>query len=623
MTNLIIKNQYRDHHCGELGIKQKSQQVKLAGWVHSRRDHGGLIFVDLRDFFGTTQVVFDPKNSTKTHKKAEQIRTQWCLAVQGTVRKRLTGMENPKLKTGQIELIVDDLTILSQAKTPPFEIKDKTQTSEELRLKYRYLDLRRRKMRDNLKFRAQVNLFTRNWFSNKDFLEVETPLLSAPAPEGARDFLVPARREPGKFFALPQSPQIFKQFLMYSAVDKYFQISPAFRDEDSRADRHVDVHYQLDLEMAFTTQQDIWEMYQQYLAELIKKFAPRKKLLKTPLPKFSHKQAQERFGSDKPDIRFGLELSDITKIAQKTDFNIFKQAEQINLLKVPKIRARAFELTGFDLKVFGQGDLVFSRKDLDDLTEIAKGAGAAGLAWTKIIKDNQPEGGIAKFLSPDLIKQMNAAQGDTLFFAADTRAQTAKILDIVRNQIAEKFSLKDPNLLAFCWINDFPIFEPVEEGAHGMSEQGSGVQFGHNPFTNPDCTLEELKKARQTGAPALLKIKARQFDLVCNGMEMFSGGERCVNPAMLHESFKAVGYSDKQVKRNFGPILEAFEYGPPPHSGLGQGMDRMLMTLNDETNVREMTAFPKTATCQDLMLNSPRPVAPAVLDELGLAIKEN
>ncbi|MBD3244969.1 MAG: aspartate--tRNA ligase [Candidatus Moranbacteria bacterium] len=619
----ITKNEFRTNSCGELKENQTGQEVILSGWVKSRRDHGGLIFVDLRDFYGITQIVFDPKINKQAHQKAEQVRSEWCLKVKGLVRKRIKGMENLKLKTGQIEIEVHELVILSKSQTPPFEIKDKISVNEELRLEYRYLDLRRNRMKENLKFRAAVNLFIRNWFSERDFLEVETPLLSAPAPEGARDFLVPARREPGKFFALPQSPQIFKQFLMYSCVDKYFQIAPAFRDEDSRADRHVDVHYQLDLEMAFVKQEDVWQMYEDFLSQFLTKFGEGKKLLQKPLPRFSYNEAIERFGTEKPDLRFALELMDVTKEAQKTDFKIFKQAQNVRALKVPKARQKAFESKDLNLKVYGKGDLEFSRKDIDELTEIAKGAGAPGLAWIKIDQKGQASGAIAKFLNLSFIRSLKPEPFDTIFFAADNPSETAKILDIIRRNIQERFKLGDPDILAFCWINDFPLFEPVEEGAHGMSEKGSGVQFGHNPFTNPDCTLKQLKEARKKGVEELLKIKARQFDLACNGYEMFSGGERCTDGQMLSESFEAVGYSKKVIDKNFGPIMKAFKFGPPPHAGLGQGIDRLLMLLRDEPNVREMTAFPKTAIGQDLMLGAPRKVSKEVLDELRIEVKKD
>jgi aspartyl-tRNA synthetase len=617
----IIKNEYRTHSLGELTKKDAKKEVRLAGWVNSRRDHGGLIFVDLRDEFGITQVVFDPKVDKGAHKKAEALRNEWCLSVRGKVRERGEGLENPKLKTGEIEVEVKELMVVSRAKTPPFEIKDKVEVNEELRLKYRYLDLRRKKIRENLNFRAKVNFFTREWFTKKGFLEVETPLLSAPAPEGARDFLVPARREPGKFFALPQSPQIFKQFLMYSGVDKYFQISPAFRDEASRADRHVDVHYQLDVEMAFVKQEDIWRIYEDYLFDLVDEFGGKKKLLEKPLPQLTHKEALEAFGCDKPDLRFSLKLKTITEIAKKTDFNIFKTAEVIRVLRVPQDGEEASKPVFGKAKPYFNGEINFTRKEIDDLMQLVQSMGAAGLAWTKINNNGEAEQGIAKFLNQDFLSSIKAKPGDTLFFAADTQRDSAKYLDAVRSKIAEIFKLADPNLLAYAWIKDFYLFDEAEEGAQGMSQGDLGVQFAHNPFTNPAASLEELKTAKQKGKKELLKIKAKQFDCVCNGMEMFSGGERCTDPEMLSESFQAVGYPKEEVKTNFGPILEAFSYGPPPHGGFGQGVDRLLMLLKGEENVRELTAFPKTSTCQDLMLNAPRSVTEEQLEELGIEIK--
>ncbi|MBD3300257.1 MAG: aspartate--tRNA ligase, partial [Candidatus Moranbacteria bacterium] len=402
----IVKNEFRTHSCGELDAKKDKTTVSLCGWVNSRRDHGGLIFVDLRDYYGITQIVFDPKISKESHQEAEKIRAEWCLKIKGRVRKRGKGLENPKLRTGQIEVEVGELEILSKSKTPPFEIKDDIEVNEELRLKYRYLDIRRNKVKKNIQFRAKVNYFTRQWFTKKGFLEVETPILSAPAPEGARDFLVPARREPGKFFALPQSPQIFKQFLMYGGVDKYFQISPAFRDEASRADRHVDVHYQLDVEMAFIKQEDLWRIYEEYLKALLKKFAPAKKLLAYPLPKLTHNEAFERFGSDKPDLRFNLELKTITESAHKTDFNVFKKAEIVRVLRVPKSGKEASTPIFGEHRAFTNKEINFTRKEIDDLLKLVQSMGGAGLAWTKIKSDGKPDQGVAKFLTPEILKDI-------------------------------------------------------------------------------------------------------------------------------------------------------------------------------------------------------------------------
>jgi len=374
--------------------------------------------------------------------------------------------------------------------------------------------------------------------------------------------------------------------------------------------------------MSFVSQADIWEIYERYLNDLVEKFGNGKKLIQTPLPTLTHNEAMLKFGSDKPDLRFNLELKDITQSAHKSDFNVFKNAEIVRVLKVPKDGAEASRPVFGDHKPHTNKEINFTRKEIDDLLKLVQSMGAGGLAWTRIQEDGKPDQGVAKFLTEEILEDIQAKPGDTLFFAADTPSESAKFLDAVRNRIAKLFNLADPNLLAYAWITDFYLFEPSEEGATGMSKGASGVQFGHNPFSKPAATIEEIKKAREKGPEELLKIKALQFDCICNGMEMFSGGERCTDPELLMENFKTVGYGESEIKENFGPIMEAFMYGPPPHAGFGQGVDRLLMLLRDEENVREMTAFPKTSTCQDLMLNAPREVDKEVLDELSLKIKK-
>ncbi len=566
----------RTHTNGELRSSHIGEDVNLCGWVNNRRDHGGIIFIDLRDRYGLTQVVFDPKISAEAHKLAESIRSEWVLSCKGKVRDRGEGLHNDNLKTGAIEIAVDELTVLNKAKTPPFEI-DKEIKNEDLRLEYRYLDLRREQMQKNLKLRHEMCLVIRNYFDAHKFWDVETPILVKGTPEGSREYLVPSRLHPGKFYVLPQSPQQLKQLLMLGGIDRYFQIARCFRDEDLRGDRQPEFT-QFELEMSFADQDDVMDVVEECFVELNEKCAPdkdwKKNLEKGKFPRFTWKECMERWGSDKPDVRFGLEFDSITEECKDCGFGVFEKSAYVTTLKLPK----------------KTGEL--SRKDIDDLTDLAKQNGALGLAWYRVGEESGPvaKNGKPAFLSA-LKKKTKAEDGDLIFFGAgEDFVAASEPLGAVRFALGDKFNLKDPNEFAYLWVYDFPLFEKKDDGS---------MQSAHHPFTSPHHDdLQYLDSAP-------MKVRSYAYDIVLNGVELGGGSIRIHDPVLQKKMFDVLGLTEEETQMKFGHILKAFEYGCPPHGGCAMGLDRVVMMFADEPNIREVMAFPKNQSAQDLMLGAP------------------
>ena len=577
------------------------EKISVSGWVHSRRDHGGLIFVDLRDHTGLLQLVFN-SDDPEMFSVAEELRDEFVIRAEGMVRERAAGLKNDKIPTGAVELVVERLTLLNRAETLPIQpFADENQAGEDLRFKYRYLDLRRPKMQDMLKKRAEMYRCIHQYMDDRDFIEIQTPILANSSPEGARDFLIPSRLQENKFYALPQAPQQFKQLLMVGGVSRYYQLAACFRDEDPRADRLYGEFYQLDLEMSFVEDgEEVRQEVEPLMRQLATEFAG-KKLLDlsdlpvgdgSPTPRISYRDAMETYGSDKPDLRFGMELIELTDVFANTEFGVFKNAECIKAICV-------------------KNGASLSRKQIDQFTDIAKSEGAGGLAYITY-QDGEAKSPIAKFLSETelmAIKQKTGAvDGDAVFFGADARPVVNAVLGRLRNEFATHFNLKDPSVVAFAWIIDFPFYE--------WDDHGKKLDFGHNPFGMPKGGLQALESV--TTDAEKLAIVADQFDMVMNGYEICSGGVRNHNPAVLYKVFDLLGFSESYVEEKFGAMLSAFKYGAPPHAGCAFGVDRILMELIDETNVRETLAFPKNGSGVDVMMDSPSTVDPAQLKELGL-----
>ena len=577
------------------------EKISVSGWVHSRRDHGGLIFVDLRDHTGLLQLVFNSDNP-EAFSLADELRDEFVIRAEGMVRERAAGLKNDKIPTGAVELVVERLTLLNRAETLPIQpFAEENQAGEDLRFKYRYLDLRRPKMQDMLKKRAEMYRRMHQYMDTRDFIEIQTPILANSSPEGARDFLIPSRLQENKFYALPQAPQQFKQLLMVGGVPRYYQLAACFRDEDPRADRLYGEFYQLDLEMSFVEDgEEVRQEVEPLIRQLATDFAG-KKLLDlsslavgdgSPIPRISYRDAMETYGSDKPDLRFGMELIELTDVFANTEFGVFKNAECIKAICVKN---------GANL----------SRKQIDQFTGIAKSEGAGGLAYITY-QDGEAKSPIAKFLSETELtaiqQKTGAADGDAVFFGADTRSVVNAVLGRLRNEFAAHFDLKKSDEVAFAWIVDFPFYE--------WDDHGKKLDFGHNPFGMPKGGIEALESA--TTDAEKLAIVADQFDMVMNGYEICSGGVRNHNPAVLYKVFDLLGFSESYVEEKFGAMLNAFKYGAPPHAGCAFGVDRILMELIDETNVRETLAFPKNGSGVDVMMDSPSTVDPAQLKELGL-----
>jgi len=587
---------FRTHTCNDLTLKNVGQEVTLSGWVSNRRDHGWIIFIDLRDRYGLTQVVFDPENDATAHATANDFRSEYVIQVTGIVRSRPDWQANVNLHTWDIEIIVNQTQILSKSKTPPFEIDEfGFQSNEEIRYKYRFIDLRRRKVLNNVLFRSKLLNFTRNWFYGNDFIEVQTPLFTVSSPEWARDFLIPSRLHPGKFYALPQAPQQYKQLLMVGWIDKYFQIAPCFRDEDPRADRHACEFYQIDCEMSFIHREDIFAVVESYIKDVSKNLSD-KTIMDDKFYTMSYDEALENYGSDKPDLRFGMKFVDLTDIFKNSKFSVFKTVCE----------------TGWVIKAIKLEGQSMSRKDIDDLTEVAKKEGAKGLAY--IIYDETEEwwkkSPILKFISEneiaELEKRLEPKNWDIIFFSADEFKRAVGILNKVRLSLRDKFNLADPKKLALCWIIDFPMFE--------QDELSGKIDFAHNPFSMPIWGLEAFNNWN------LLSIKANQYDLVCNWYEILSGSIRNYDVEVLVKAFQTVWRSKDEVINKFGAMYEAFQYWVPPHWGFAIGMDRFMMILTDEPNVREVFAFPKAGKAQDLMMNAPSFIETEQLNELHIKV---
>lgn len=585
---------YRTHTCGELRAKDKGKEVKLAGWVQSRRDHGSVIFIDLRDRWGLTQVAFDPKRSKKSWKEADKLRSEFVVQVTGTVNERPKAMVNKKLDTGEIEIDGQELVILNESQTPPFELgKPEFEANENTRLKYRFVDLRRPKLQRMLALRDKMIRMIREYFQERDFLEVQTPILANSSPEGARDWLVPSRLYPGKFYALPQAPQQFKQLLMVGGIDRYFQIAPCFRDEDPRADRAFGEFYQLDMEMSFVEQEDIFEIMDPLMVKLTEELSD-KAVLKKPFPRIPWREAMEKYGTDKPDLRFGFEIKPITELVKKSGFKVFADA----IKKKGVVHALAVT-----------GGAKFSRKDTDELEEAAKEKGTQGLAY--IVIDKEPKSPILKFLSDDevkrIVKEAGAKSGDIIFFGAGEWRVVCEALGAVRNLSARKLGLKDNTKAAWCWITDFPMY------AYSEIEKGK-IDFNHNPFSMPQGGMEALEQKDP------LDILAYQYDYVLNGYEITSGAIRNHDPKIMYKAFEIAGYSKKEVDEKFGHMIRAFEFGAPPHGGNAPGIDRLLMVLLDAESIRDIYAFPKDGAGRDVMLDAPSEVTKKQLDELHIRV---
>ena len=584
------------------------QEVMVEGWVNSRRDHGGLIFIDLRDHTGIIQLVVTPE-TVESFKLAESVRDEFVLRARGKMREREPELINPNIPTGKIELVVDELILLNKSATPPVNTHDDGEkSSEELRLKYRYLDLRRPAMQKLLKRRSDYYRFIRNYMYERDFTEVSTPILANSSPEGARDFLVPSRLHPGKFYALPQAPQQFKQLLMVGGVDKYFQIAPCFRDEDPRADRLYGDFYQLDMEMSFV---EDGEMVRQEIEPLFVKLArefgnkklvvnsePAKQYLVSgsEIPRLPYKFVMETYGTDKPDLRYGMELNELTEVFSETEFKVFQN---------PCVKALCVK-----------GAATLTRREIDDFTEEARKLGAGGLAYILYTAEG-PKSPILKFMSETEIRRVQeltgADEGDAVFFGADERDKVNKVLGALRVSFAKHLGLENPDEIAYCWVVDFPLYE--------WDEKARKLDFGHNPFSMPKGGLEALETAK-TDADKLA-IMADQYDMVMNGYEVCSGAVRNYNPEIMYKVFNILGYSNEYVEARFKGMLNAFKYGAPPHAGCAPGLDRIFMVLEGVENIRDIVAFPKNGSGVDLMMGSPSVVDAEQLEESHLAIIED
>ena len=591
-------NKYRTHTCGELTKDHKNNEISLSGWINKKRDHGNLLFVDLRDNYGITQCVIQKSNSNFS--QLEKLPLETVVKINGKVVARSTDTINLEIKTGEIEISISSFEVLGFTKELPLPVFSDQEYSEEIRLKYRFLDLRRKKIHQNIILRSKVISFIRSEMEKLGFLEFQTPILTSSSPEGARDFLVPSRLNPGKFYALPQAPQQFKQLIMAAGFDKYFQIAPCFRDEDARADRSPGEFYQLDLEMSFVEQEDVFEVVEKLMISIFKKFSTKKKIYeKFPRIKFS--DAMMKYGTDKPDLRNPLLINDITDIFKRSDvkFEIFKK-----LIKSGSI-VRAIVTKNTKGK---------PRSFFDNIDNWAKEQGASGLAYFTIEKDKEiiGKGSIGKFFASDAIKEImkltSAEVGDSIFLSCGNIPDVQKILSQARHKIASDLNLIDKNFFAFCWVVDYPMFE--------KDELTKKIKFSHNPFSMPQGNVNNLDLSKP------LELKAYQYDIVCNGVELSSGAIRNHIPELMYKLFAIAGYNKKIVNEKFKGIISALSYGAPPHGGIAPGIDRIVMLLAEEKNIREVTMFPMNQNAQDLLMNAPSDVSDEQLKELNLAIKK-
>ena len=587
-------NKYRSHNCSELTDRDTGKTVNLSGWLHRKRDHGNLLFIDLRDHYGITQCVVE--NNNKNFSLLEKLRPESVILVLGKVVKREKGTENSDLKTGKIEINIKTINVLSESQELPLPVFGEQEYPEDIRLKYRFLDLRRKEMHENIILRSKVISFIRTEMLKLGFLEFQTPILTSSSPEGARDFLVPSRLNPGKFYALPQAPQQFKQLIMVSGFDKYFQIAPCFRDEDARADRSPGEFYQLDLEMSFVEQENVFEVVEKLIIKLFKEFST-KTLLNEKFPRISYDEAMLKYGTDKPDLRNPLIIYDLTKIFSREDvkFEIFKKLVKSG----SKVRAIVTKNTKDKPRSF-----------FDNIDKWAKEQGASGLAYFTIEKNKQitAKGPVGKFFTEEALKEIikitSADIGDSLFFACGKTNDVEKISSLAREKIANDLKLIDGNKFAFCWIVDYPMFE--------TDEVTQKVKFSHNPFSMPQGDISSLDFEKP------LDIKAFQYDIVCNGIELSSGAIRNHIPELMYKLFSVAGYSQKQVDDKFSGMINALSYGAPPHGGIAPGIDRIVMLLANEKNIREVTLFPLNQNAQDLLMGAPSEVDEKQLKELSI-----
>ncbi len=594
----------RSADCGSLRGENAGDQVTLAGWVGRRRDHGGIIFLDLRDRSGSVQVVFNPESAAQATRIAEEVRPEWVVQVKGTVNRRPEGSENPAMATGDVEVAASELTVLNQSLTPPFYIDEDSDADESLRLRYRYLDLRRPPMLRNLTLRHKVVKYIRDFLDQRDFLEIETPILIKSTPEGARDFLVPSRLQPGSFYALPQSPQQMKQLLMVSGVERYFQIARCFRDEDLRADRQLEFT-QLDLEMSFVEEDDILDLTEELYTGMIESVAPAKKLSK-PFPRISYDEAMDRYATDKPDLRFGLEMTEVSDLASETEFRVFLTTVQ-----------GGGRIKGFVVP----GEAQFTSSRVRELEDTAKEAGAGGLSHIRY----RGSGPVGQQKEEEILQsaglrmpagwhqrladRMGAGPGDLVLLMAGHQPRLNAWLNLMRSHVGDLLELPDPDELAFAFVTRFPLFE--------WNEDAKRWDSSHHPFTSPADGQEEELDGGDLGA-----IKSKAYDLVCNGSELASGSIRIHKRPLQERVFQILGHSKEDITARFGPILEAFEYGAPPHGGIAPGIDRLVAILCGAPSIRDVIAFPKTQSGTDLLFDAPTPVAPSQLDELSLRIIE-
>lgn len=585
---------YKTHGCGELRQEHVGQHVELAGWVNRRRDHGGLTFIDLRDRSGVVQTVSNPDASPAVHLTAAELRVEWVVQVVGRVRSRPAGMQNPNLSTGEVEVEIEQLQVLNPAKTPPFGISEETEVDEMVRLQYRYLDLRRERMQRNLELRHNVIKYIRDYLDERGFWEIETPILFKATPEGARDYLVPSRLYPGEVYALPQSPQQLKQLLMVAGVEKYFQIARCFRDEDQRGDRQPEFT-QLDVEMSFVEREDVMSLLEGLYTSMIEQLFPGRPLFAKPWPRLSYPDALDRFGTDRPDLRFGLELKDVTDLAAGSGFQVFETAV-----------AAGGIVRGINAKGCGS----YSRREIDELTQFVAPFGAKGLAYLAPQESGEPRSSFAKFLSSERLDsiqaRLEAEPGDLLLFVADRRAAVLESLARLRGHLGRRLGLYDPKLLSFCWVIDFPLVQ--------WNQQEARWDPSHHLFTAPmfaDVPLLESDPGRARG---------QQYDVVLNGEETAGGSIRIHDRGLQERFFQLIGLDVETARQRFGHMLTAFEYGTPPHGGIASGLDRLCMVLAGEPNIREVIAFPKNQAARDVMAGAPSQAEPGALQDLHLKV---
>ncbi len=591
-------NKYRTHNCAELTINNIGKQIILSGWIHKKRDHGNLLFIDLRDHYGMTQCVIDNKN--EQFSALEKIKLETVICIEGEVVGRTSETINKELATGSIEILIKNFSVLGSTKELPLPVFSDQEYSEEIRLKYRYLDLRRKKLHQNIILRSNIISFIRKKMESLGFLEYQTPILTSSSPEGARDFLVPSRLNPGKFYALPQAPQQFKQLIMVSGFDRYFQIAPCFRDEDARADRSPGEFYQLDIEMSFVEQEDVFQVVEPLLHEVFTKFSKGYSISKIPFKRFKYKDAMLKFGTDKPDLRNPIEISDVTEIFERGDvkLEIFKKLIQ----KKSVVRC-----------VVAKNVSSKPRSFFDNFDKGSKAEGASGLGYI-ILENNsgklEGKGPIAKFFSGDAIntlcKKVNAVGGDAIFFVCDIKKNAEKFSAWARTEIAKNLELIKDNVFEFCWVTDYPMFE--------YNEIDKKIDFSHNPFSMPQIPIDLIDKTDP------LELLAYQYDIVCNGIELSSGAIRNHIPELMYKLFKIAGYSKEEVDNKFSGMINALSYGAPPHGGIAPGIDRIIMLLAGEKNIREVTMFPLNQNAQDLMMNAPSGVSEKQLKELNIKL---